>query len=141
MAGEGRNRMSKAPIAAALMGTSLLIRVLGMQRSIGIVWWISARFPAPPLAASTDSLAERQARVIAAVAERLPRRPTCLPRALVLAGLLRRRRRVAELCVGARVAGGFGAHAWVEVDGRPVHEEADPASRYGCLWRLPTIGR
>lgn len=138
MAGKGRNELSKAPIAAALVATTLLIRVLGMRRSVGIVWWVSARFPALPLAGSTESLAERQAQVIAAVAERLPRRPTCLPRALVLAGLLRRRRRAAELCVGVRMAGSFDAHAWIEVNGRPVHEEADPAGLYRCLWRLPT---
>lgn len=106
-----------------------------MRRSVGVVWWITARISGRPLTIPSAELAERQARIIAVVADRLPFRPTCLPRALVLAAYLRYRRRDAELCVGVRTTGRFAAHAWVEVGGRPIPDDADS---YRCLWRLPT---
>ncbi|MGZ9098673.1 MAG: lasso peptide biosynthesis B2 protein [Brevundimonas sp.] len=131
--------MSKALIAVALTGTTLLLRAFGMRRSVGILWWMSARSSASPPAIPAERFADRQAQVIAMVADRLPFRPTCLPRALVLAALLRRRQLQADLCVGARVAGEFDAHAWIEVGGRPIRQEADLNETFRCLWRLPTV--
>lgn len=128
-----------ALIAASLGGASLLISLLGLRRAARIVWWCADQVPAGPLAIPPEQLAERQARFIAVVAERLPFRPLCLPRALVLAGLLRRRRLDGELCLGARVLGEFEAHAWIEMQGRPIHEPADLNTTYRCLWRLPTV--
>ncbi|HSH45773.1 MAG TPA: lasso peptide biosynthesis B2 protein [Longimicrobiales bacterium] len=54
-------------------------------------------------------------------------RPRCLVRSLALQRMLRRHGvEDAELRIGVRVVdGGFGAHAWVELDGRVVGD--DPA--------------
>ena len=133
-----RDWWGKASIAALLGAANLMIHTLGLRRSARIAWWVADRFPAPPLAAAPEQLAERRAQAIAAVAERLPFKPRCLPRALVLAGLLRRRRLAGELCLGTRIAGAFDAHAWIEMEGRPVHEANDLNTVYRCLWRLPT---
>lgn len=67
---------------------------------------------------------------VAAVAERMPGRPRCLVRSLVLWSVLRRRGIPAELRLGVARAGGFAAHAWVEVDGTAVNDAPDVAARY-----------
>ncbi len=46
----------------------------------------------------------------------------CLPRSLGTALLCRLRGTWPTWCTGVRVVPPFAAHAWVEVDGRPVHE-------------------
>lgn len=66
----------------------------------------------------------------------------CLGRSLVLWFLLRRRGIDAELVLGA-VANGtseFLAHAWVEVDGKPVNDTPDVRERYGSFGlQLPRL--
>lgn len=70
---------------------------------------------------------------LVAVAARLGlRRPTCLPRSIVLQRLLARRGVAAELRLGVATDGAFAAHAWVEVDGRAVGE-ADPERCFHAL--------
>jgi hypothetical protein len=65
---------------------------------------------------------------LAAVVDRVGHAPllgaTCLRRAIVLHSLLVRTGHPAELRVGGRrtEAGRFEAHAWVELDGRPIGE-------------------
>ena len=134
-----RGWWGQAAIAASLGGATLIIHTVGLRRAVRIVWWLADLVPAPSLAAPPEQLAERRAQAIAAVAERLPFKPRCLPRALVLAGLLRRRKLAGELCVGTRIAGEFAAHAWIEMEGRPVYEAEDLNVVYRCLWRLPTV--
>lgn len=60
----------------------------------------------------------------------------CLPESLTLLTLLRRRGIAAELRIGVATAGPFAAHAWVEVDGRPVNDTADVAERFAVFERL-----
>ena len=136
-----RDGRAKAAVAASLAAATLLIHTLGLRRAARIAWWMADLAPARPLEMPPERLAERQAQVIAAVAERLPFKPRCLPRALVLAGLLRRRGLEGDLCLGTRIAGDFDAHAWIEMGGRPVNEAADLDAVYRCLWRLPTVDR
>ena len=65
--------------------------------------------------------AARLWRLAAAVARRLPRRPTCLAQALAVGWMLRRRGIATRLRFGVRVAdGAFAAHAWLECAGRVV---------------------
>jgi hypothetical protein len=63
----------------------------------------------------------------AAVARRLPFKPTCLEKALALWWLLRRHRIPADLRIGVRkgVNGDFEAHAWVEADGVVLGESGE----------------
>ena len=77
----------------------------------------------------------RIARMVNAVAARMPLRITCLTRSVVLVEELRRRGMAADLRIGARVGarGALDAHAWVELDGRPVNDRADIAREYPPL--------
>jgi hypothetical protein len=63
--------------------------------------------------------------------------PSCLTRSLVLCHLLVRRGADAHLVLGVNTRDGqFAAHAWVEHDGRTVHEEAQTAGRFTELCRF-----
>lgn len=130
-----------APVAGALAGAQALIGVFGLRWSTTAIWWLADHLPAPRQAnLEGRALAEARARSIARIADRLPSRPRCLPRALLLAGLLRRRRIGAELCLGTRTVGAFDAHAWIEIDGQPVNEAEDLRATYSRLWRRSVFG-
>ena len=58
---------------------------------------------------------------------------SCLPRSLVLWGLLRARGAVIRLGVAQSAARGFAAHAWVELDGQPLNDASDVTERYAML--------
>ena len=132
--------MSATPVALALLVLRALIAVCGFRRSTAAIWWLADRLPPPRQVDLTGrAFAEARARSIARIADRLPSRPRCLPRALLLAGLLRRQRIGAELCLGARTDGAFDAHAWIEIDGWPVNEAADLRAAYSCLWLRSVI--
>lgn len=135
-----RAGLQAAPVAAALATLAALVSLFGLRRSADLTWWLAGRLPRPRWTSSTGRpLAEAKARGLARVAERMPFRPRCLPRALLLAGLLRRRGIAADLCLGTRIAGDFDAHAWVEIDGDAVNEAAGLEAEYRCLWRRATI--
>jgi len=131
---------SAAPFVAALMIVRALVAVIRFRRSTAAIWWLADRLPPPSHADLMGrALAEARARSIARIADRLPFRPRCLPRALLLAALLRRRRIGADLCLGARTDGAFDAHAWIEIDGWPVNEAADLRTAYSRLWRRSVL--
>jgi hypothetical protein len=57
---------------------------------------------------------------------------TCLDAAVAACWVLRRRGRAPVLCIGTAVeADRFAAHAWVELDGRPV----TPPGGHVPIWR------
>jgi hypothetical protein len=62
------------------------------------------------------------------------RREDCLPKAMALFTLLRRRGVAAELCIGVRKYP-FGAHAWVEHQGRPLDQAAVEIAEFTVLSR------
>ena len=59
----------------------------------------------------------------------------CLGRSLAVWFLLRRRGIDAELLIGVQMpqGGELPAHAWVEVAGQPVNDEADVRERFGAF--------
>jgi hypothetical protein len=61
-----------------------------------------------------------------------PKQVLCLQRSFVMTRLLRRCGVPARLVMGAQKLP-FAAHAWVEVDGRPVNEETDVAAVYAVF--------
>ena len=63
---------------------------------------------------------ERLARAVSRTLPLLPGETRCLMRSLVLTGLLARRGIEGVVVIGVRPAGPFGAHAWVELGGRPL---------------------
>ncbi len=63
-----------------------------------------------------------------------PFRPRCLTRSIALQRLLVRQGLLADIRVGVRrTSGGLVAHAWVELDGHVVGDEAEHVRRYAQL--------
>ncbi|MGE3915801.1 MAG: lasso peptide biosynthesis B2 protein [Hyphomicrobiaceae bacterium] len=59
---------------------------------------------------------------------------TCLARALVLRWMLARVGVDARLVIGAKPAGDrLAAHAWIEVDGKPINERGDVGREFAPL--------
>jgi hypothetical protein len=77
-------------------------------------------------------VAMRLGRIVDRTLRALPTDDRCLIRSLVLLRLLHRRGIAGRLVVGVRDDAGFGAHAWVEHEGRPVL----PAAGFGRLVEL-----
>jgi hypothetical protein len=61
-----------------------------------------------------------------------PKQAFCLQRSFVTAYLLRRHGVAAEMVLGAQKLP-FKAHAWVEVDGRPINERSNVRATY-AVW-------
>jgi hypothetical protein len=80
--------------------------------------------PAPaepdPLDARTYGEALRMGSVVARVCRPLPIDSRCLMQSLVLTSLLARRRVGSSFVIGVRSDESFGAHAWVELEGRAI---------------------
>lgn len=107
-----------AHLATRLLGSPRLMRVLGRPQPPG-----EAASPAP---AATWGRARGLARLVDRVADRLPWRPVCLPRALATRAMLRRRGIPCELHLGITSTAPLAAHAWVTtggqvVQGGPIH--------------------
>jgi hypothetical protein len=77
-----------------------------------------------PVAPETDRrrLGLRLGRATIRVLTPLPTDSRCLMRSLVLTGLLARRGIDAKLVLAVRPGDDFAAHAWVELEGRPLLE-------------------
>lgn len=71
---------------------------------------------------------------IEALASQLLGADSCLPQAVAAAAYFRRHGQPVELVVGVRRAGGFAAHAWVELAGMPVVGGAERPG-YQPIWR------
>jgi prolyl oligopeptidase len=108
-----------------LLRTSRLIRQGQFRSALQLVEKTPCRTPTRVLDPETVSA------VLDAAILFSPRRPTCLHRSVVLVLLLRRYGIAARLVIGARRAP-FYAHAWVEVDGRPIGERK-PVDEYSVL--------
>jgi len=72
--------------------------------------------------ASAATVSHRLARGVALTLWALPGDGRCLARSLVLMALLARRGLGGRLLIGVRPGEAFGAHAWVEREGRPLLE-------------------
>jgi hypothetical protein len=83
--------------------------------------------------------AESAREVVLAVSLRCLGPQGCLPRSLATAVLCRMSGSWPTWCVGVRVAPPFGAHAWVEADGRMV-DEPMPDGYMAKLIEVPPIG-
>jgi hypothetical protein len=79
----------------------------------------AVRRPRGALAAGVSD-PRRLARAVARTLPLLPGETRCLMRSLVLSGLLARRGLDSRLLIGVSPGDSFGAHAWVELDGRPL---------------------
>lgn len=62
----------------------------------------------------------RLGKAVTRVLRRLPVEAGCLPTSLVLYRMLARRGVESSVVIGVRARASFGAHAWVELGGRPL---------------------
>lgn len=77
-----------------------------------------------------EDQADRIGLLVGAAARNGAFRGTCLTRSLTLLWLLRRHGIEADLRIGVKSEAEFEAHAWVELDGRPLNDSADVAERF-----------
>jgi len=98
-----------------LVAASLTLRLLPFRWVAGTLFHSRAR-------TGNSEWVERTAWAVDAATRHLPWRPTCLRRAFATSWMLQARGFSPQLLYGvAKVASNaFQAHAWVEVDGRPV---------------------
>lgn len=124
-----RRAVPRAALALTLvslgMGLTGFARCQRWLRRLG-----GDRTPAP-MRETGPAEAGHLARALAVVAPNLPVRALCLERSLTLWWLLRRRRFDARLVIGVRrPEAKLEAHAWVELEGRPIGDRDDVAQRY-----------
>jgi hypothetical protein len=101
------------------------VRARRLLRRRGLPATVEALRTAPATVAreltpTTSSAAMRLGRAVTRTLRVLPADSRCLMQSLVLTGLLARRGIASSLVIGVRPAEEFGAHAWVEHDGRPL---------------------
>ena len=111
LAGEATVALTVAYLAIRLLGSRRLMRAMGSPQ------------PAcdAALVASDDwRPARRIARAVDRVADVLPWRLVCLPRALATRAMLRRRGLQCELRLGVATTAPLSPHAWVTAGGRVV---------------------
>jgi hypothetical protein len=107
---------------AQLCLTRLALNTLGFGRTLAYF-----ERPVRPVARPTavdDSLIDRVAHTVVEAAVLYPGRARCLEQSLVLSRELRRLGAAARLRFGVHPYP-FGAHAWVEVQGRTINEDED----------------
>lgn len=140
MTGEPRDAPGVMRCMLALLATRLHLKAFGFGRSVARARRMGARGPASAAshasAAVDDGLAARTAHRVAVAGAFFPGRAVCLEQSLALYVLLRRRGVPAELRLGV-VPSPFYAHAWVEVDGAPVNEDAETVARFLPMPAMP----
>lgn len=130
----GPRRRLLVGAALRLLLVDLGLRLLGFARVRRLLARPAAPAPAPGTARERREEAEALAWAVAAAARHHLYPMRCLPRALVLWRFLSRRGIPGELQIGVRTeAGELRAHAWVELDGRPLGEGADVGDLYASL--------
>src|SRR5205807_5278478 len=109
---------------ALLPLTDLAVSLVGLRRWQSALTRLAPMGPRPKGdAASQISEGRAIARLVDAAARHGPYRATCLPRALVLWWLLRRRGIMSDLRIGVhKEAGQLTAHAWIELAGAPLND-------------------
>lgn len=104
------------------------LAVFGYGRTRWMIERVSRRTPARAATSAEIADAQALARLAASAGANALGEATCLRRALLLHGWLRRRGLRPALLLGlpanaaAPAAGDFSAHAWVELDGVPLLE-------------------
>jgi hypothetical protein len=119
----------KARLAVEILGVYVRIRRLLKRSELPRILEVIRFAPnvgTLPLSQSSDGL--RLGRVVGRALRPLPSDTRCLTRSLVLLALLARRGIAASLVIAVRPGDDLSlvAHAWVEMDGRPVLAPAGP---------------
>jgi Transglutaminase-like superfamily len=111
-------------IAVSYVRVRLLMRRQDMRDAVAAI-----RARARPATGDTAQFAAHLGAVVDGYIGRLPGDTRCLARSLVLMTMLARRGLDGTLIIGVRTAPAFGAHAWVELDGRPLLQPIEPTGK------------
>lgn len=102
---------------ATVAATRLSLKLLGLRRTVALARRLAGRLPPRANAPAPIDCA----RSVAMAAAFFPGRAVCLEQAIALFVVLRRLGYPAALRIGVQPLP-FLAHAWIELDGRPLFE-------------------
>lgn len=120
----GSERITLLRLLLVLPLVSLLLRLSGYVRTRRLVECLSPIITPRTADAAELQSAERLARLAGITGRRGAVAATCLRQSLLVYFLLRRRGFGPELKLGVRKQNGrFDAHAWVELQGRPLAQD------------------
>ena len=125
---DGRDRWRLIGCVVGLWFVHASLAVFGYGRTRRMIERVSRRTPARAATPAEIADAQALARLAASAGANTLGEATCLRRALLLHGWLRRRGLQPTLLLGlpanaaAPAAGDFSAHAWVELEGVPLLE-------------------
>ena len=129
----------------ALPAAALALRLRGLGPCLALFGrFVPRRGGVGRLAVTCGEFSEAAAiaRIVRLAATYGPYRANCLPRAVVLWTLLRRRGLAPDIRIGVRRTGErLDAHAWVEIDGRPLDDNTAVEDRFSPLFGVPIAGR
>lgn len=118
---DGRDQRLLLALLVALPALRLVLRWLGYTRTRAVIEHFTARYPKRTPSHRDLEQAESLAELAKIAGRRAPLAATCLPQALAVHAVLRRRGLDPELRIGVRKADDrFEAHAWVELAGWPL---------------------
>lgn len=136
------DRALRAPSVGAfmilLLGVRLLVKWMGLAATERLLFRIASR-NAREVCGNADAFSGEDLNLlferISIAATFVPCRAACLEQSLVLFYWLNRQRTRALLRVGIQPLP-FSAHAWVEIDGRPVNCDGGQARGFTPLQRV-----
>ncbi|ADD43891.1 lasso peptide biosynthesis B2 protein [Stackebrandtia nassauensis] len=114
---------------AVMFAVSIAVRLIAFHRTRSI----ARRLSRPAVRPASERQAVTVLAAIDAACRWVPVRAACLERSIAAVVLLRLRRRRVEWCHGIKTQP-VALHAWIQVDGRPVGEPADPTTTYNVLF-------
>jgi hypothetical protein len=123
---EAAGRVATPSLPRALLALALVrccLKVRGFGRTIAFAHKISQRQTTVPVTGESP-LVDLTLRAVVRAAAIFPGRAVCLEQALALFILLRRRGVEVDLRLGVQPFP-FIAHAWVELRGQPIGEDAE----------------
>jgi hypothetical protein len=111
------------------------LKTVGYQRLRSLLAKATRRQATPrSRQADVGNIARAAAQMVHIAARTRLGRANCLPRALTLWGLLRRKGIDSDLCIGVQKnSGTIQAHAWVEYQGQPLNEAPDVQLEFASL--------
>ena len=125
---DGRDRCRLIGCVVGLWGVHASLAVFGYRRTRAMIERVCVHPSPHPASAAEIAAAQALARLAASAGANALGEATCLRRALLLHGWLRRRGLQPALLLGlpanaaAPAPGDFSAHAWVELEGVPLLE-------------------
>lgn len=130
-----RSRLFAIQLVVELSLIAVLLRLVELHRLQPFLLRLS---PAPRMRSTSISFhdASELGRRVSGIARRLPFPVDCLPQSVTIWWILLRFGATGDICIGVQRHGRFFAHAWVELDGRPVNDEVDVGERFQILTRL-----